>query len=264
LRTDFRSAARDGDLPLASVAFNSSTSHWARIAGGKSVLMFDALRKEMGDTRFFPFMKSWFAANAGKKVTAAAFERAAEEAAAKPLGDFFARWLTQTGLPGDSGGPSYLAGEIVSRPASTLIVYGTVLEAGANRYAAELFQRTSLDRFESAAPIRKDFELTSEDLRTHDIVFIGRPESNSALASIAGAIGLDWAGALFRVNGTGHASEYESLAYAATNPVASRHMILVLAGNSPLQTVKIASKLTGRQYAVYRNGEEIESGMTGK
>ena len=127
-----------------------------------------------------------------------------------------------------------------------------------------MFQRTSLDRFESAAPIRKDFELTAEDLRTHDIVFIGRPESNSALASIAGAIGLDWAGALFRVNGTGHASEYEALAYAATNPVASRHMILVLAGNSPLQTVKIASKLTGRQYAVYRDGEEIESGMTGK
>lgn len=91
-------------------------------------------------------------------------------------------------------------------------------------------------------------------------MFVGRPESNSALAAIAGKIGLDYNGAIFRAGETEHGSEYEALVYAGANPEDPRRMVLVLAGNSPLQTVKVVSNMANSQYAVYRNGKEIASG----
>ena len=89
------------------------------------------------------------------------------------------------------------------------MVYGTVREAGANRYAAEQMQTRFLDQYESAVPIYKDFEVSEELLRHRDVVFVGRPEANSALASWAAKLGLLHQGASFRINGEVHASERE-------------------------------------------------------
>jgi hypothetical protein len=264
LRVEFRSAALNGDIPLTTLASDTRSNNWFRIANSKGALLLDALRNEMGDEKFFPMMKGWFDANTTRKVDTASFRAAAEKAAGKPLGSFFDPWLNETGLPGDPGGPAYLVRDITGRIGSALIVYGTMQDAGANRYAAEQLQNNAMNWFESAAPIRKDLELTDEDLRTHDVVFVGRPESNSALAAIAGRIGLDYEGALFRVNGGLHASEYEALEFAAANPLDPKHMVLVVAGNSALETVKIATNTGPMQYAVYRSGKVIDSGVVSK
>jgi Phospholipase B len=265
LRVQFRGAALSGDVPLTKVVAASDSSHWSHIVNAKGTLLLDALRGEMSDDKFFPMMKRWFEANTTKKVTTASFREAAQNAAGKPLGDFFDRWLNRTGLPGDDGGPLYIAPDMISRAGSMMIVYGTQQDAGANRYAAERFQNEALNWFESAAPIRKDFELTDEDLRTHDVVFIGRPESNSALAAIASRIGLEYNGGMFRIDGADHASEYDSLQLAATNPLDAKHMVLVVAGNSALETVKVgAAGVAKSQYAVYRSGKETGAGVLGK
>ena len=112
-------------------------------------------------------------------------------------------------------------------------------------------------------PVRKDFEVSEADLRTHDIVFVGRPETNSALAAWQDKLGLDYPGAMFRIAGKEHASEYEALALAATNPLDSHHMVRVLAGNSALQTVLLSTKgeFDDTQYAVFDAGKEIASGF---
>ncbi len=261
LRTAFRSAALQGDVPLSRAVSDTMSRNSNQIVSVKGALLLDALRTEMGDDKFLLMMKSWFDANTTKRVTAASFRAAAEKAAGKPLGDFFNRWLDGTGLPGDNGGPAYVASDIRSRTGSALIVYGTMQDAGANRYAAEQLQRHALDWFESAAPIRKDFELTDEDLRTHNVVFIGRPESNSALAVIAKKIGLEYDGAAFRIDATDHPSEYEALQFAASNPLDPKRMVLVVAGNCALETVKAVSELGQLQYAVYRSGRETDSGF---
>jgi hypothetical protein len=258
LRVRFRQVALTSDIPLSKLSTDLNSEQWFEIANAKGTLLLDAIRSEMGDDKFFPMMKSWFDANTTKKVTTAQFREASERAAGKPLVSFFELWLNQPGLPGDKGGPTYLASDITARMGSALIVYGTMQDAGSNRYAAEQFQNMALNWFESEAPIRKDFELTDEDLRTHDVIFIGRPEANSALASIAARIGLDYTGALFRIDGTEHASEYESLEFAAGNPLDPKRMVLVLAGNTALETVKLANKLTQSEYAIYRRGEETK------
>ena len=84
----------------------------------------------------------------------------------------------------------YVASDIRERLGSAILVYGTRTDAGANRYAAEELQKHFFRSLESAVPIRKDFEVSDEELRTHDVIFVGRPESNSALAAWQDKIGV--------------------------------------------------------------------------
>ena len=134
--------------------------------------------------------------------------------------------------------------------------------AGANRYAAEQLQKHYLDSFESAVPVRKDFEVSDDDLRSHDVIFVGRVETNSALAAWKGKIGLESGGGMFRIAGKDHASETEALAFAATNPLDRHHMVLVLAGNNALETVRLAgASLNRTEYTIYDSAKETSSGF---
>jgi hypothetical protein len=213
-------------------------------------------------------MRDFFEANTTKSVTTAQFLAAAGEKGRPVL----EKWLSGPGLP-DSGSPDsglpdqkpgliYRASVMLRRAGSAVIVYGTVAEAGANRYAAEQFQSRLLDLFESAAPLRKDFEVSEEELRGKEVVFIGRPETNSALAAWARRIGLEYEQAAFRIDGRDHASENEALMFVAANPLDQRHAVLVMAGNSPLETVRLAGTWPpGSQYAIFDAGRETSSGF---
>jgi len=194
-----------------------------RLEETKGVLFLDSLRRKVGDDRFFALMSEFFASNAAATVTAQSF-------------------LEKAGVPFEfsepEDGPAYLVADIYRRLAAAILVYGTGREAGANRYAAEQIQSRLLDDYESAVPISKDFEVSDELLRHRDVIFIGRPEANSALAAWAGRIGLDYPGAAFRIDGAVHASEREALLFSAKNPFDPAHMVLVVAGNTALRTVK--------------------------
>ncbi len=78
--------------------------------------------------------------------------------------------------------------------------------------------------------------MSDEELRTHDVIFVGRPESNSALAAWQNKLGFASSGGLFTISGHDHASETEGVVFAATNPLDQRRMVLILAGNSAPQT----------------------------
>jgi hypothetical protein len=154
-------------------------------------------------------------------------------------------FLDKAGVPFEftepAEGPAYAVGDIDRRLGTAVLVYGTQREAGANRYAAEQLQAQYLNQFESQVPIYKDFEISDELLAHKDVIFVGRPESNSALAAWAKQIDLDYQAAVFKIENQAHASEREALSYAATNPQDPSHMVLVLAGNSALGTVKLAT-----------------------
>ena len=108
-------------------------------------------------------------------------------------------FLDKAGVPFDftepADGPAYAVSDIGRRLGTAVLVYGTQREAGANRYAAEQLQAQYLDQFESQVPIYKDFEVTDELLAHKDVVFVGRPEANTALAAWAKPIDLDYQGA---------------------------------------------------------------------
>jgi len=145
----------------------------------------------------------------------------------------------------DAGkGAVYQTTDIRGRLHSAMLVYGTVREAGANRYAAEQLQKRFLDDYESAVPIRKDFEVTEGELSNRDVIFVGRPEANSALAAWSDALGLDYHENFFRIDGAAYGSERDALLYAGRNPLDAKHMALVLAGNDALRTVKLAEAVS--------------------
>ncbi len=212
----------------------------------KGVLFLDSLRRKMGDDGFLKLMTEYFAANATKTVTAQSF-------------------LDKAGVPFEftepAEGPAYLASDISGRLASAVIVYGTVREAGVNRYAAEQMQTRFLDQYESQVPICKDFEVSDDLLRHRDVVFIGRPEANSALASWAERLGLLYHGASFKINGDVHASEREALVYAASNPLDASHMVLTAAGNDALRTVKASRLEAPAEYLLLDDGKPAHDGF---
>jgi len=213
----------------------------------KGAIFLDSLRSQLGDEKFLKVMKDYFEANTTKRVTAQSFLDAA--------GVKFA-------MPAEQGKAVYLAGDIHSRLGSALIVYGTGADAGANRYAAGQLQNSFFTWYESEIAIRKDFEVTEDELRSHDVIFVGRPESNSALAALAGRIGLDYSQALFRINGKPHAYERAALLLAAPNPLDSKRMVLVMAGNDALDTVKLAaSEFPGTQFAIFEDGKQSSAGF---
>lgn len=213
----------------------------------KGVLFLDSLRSKMGDDAFLKLMSDYFAANTTKTVTAQSF---LDRAGAK------------IDVIDPPDGPAYLARDIWGKLASSAIVYGTVRDAGSNRYAAEQMQTRFLDRYESQVPIYKDFEVTDDLLRGREVVFIGRPESNSALARWSEKLGLNYDRAAFTINGKVHASEREALILAAQNPLDAARMVLVVAGNDALSTVKAEkADLTADEYVIFRDGDQAMKGF---
>ena len=217
------------------------------IEKNKGAIFLDSLRSRMGDAKFVKLMQEYFDANTTKRVTAQSFLKAS--------GVTFE-------MPTDKGGAIYLASDLTARARSAIIVYGTGPDAGANRYAAEKVQKRLYERFQSTAPIRKDFEVTEAELKSHDVVFVGRPESNSALAALASKLGLNYSEALFRIADSAHAHGREALVYTAANPFDRTRMVLVMAGNDALDTVLLASQtMPETQYAIYDSGTETSSGF---
>ena len=214
----------------------------------KGALFLDSVRRK-GDDAFLRLMTEYYAANTTKTVTAQSFLQKA--------GVSFE--FTE---PAD--GPAYLTNDITPRLASAVIVYGTVREAGANRYAAEQMQTRYLDRYEAQVPIYKDFEVSDDLLRHRDVVFVGRPEANSALAAWAQRLGLFYTGAGFRIDGDVHASEREALVYAAKNPMDGAHMVLLVAGNDALRTVKASQLEAPAEYVLLDDGNPPRNGFIGQ
>ncbi len=212
----------------------------------KGALFLDELRRQMGDDAFLKLMTDYFAANSTRTVTAQSF-------------------LDKAGVafrftePAD--GPAYLTADIGLRLATAVIVYGTTREAGANRYAAEQMQSRFLDWYESRVPVYNDFEVSEDLLRHRDVIFVGRPEANSALAAWAGKLGLKFEGASFRIDGEVHASEREALVFAAKNPLDPAHMVLTVAGNDALRTVKASRIQAAAEYVLLDDGTPARNGF---
>ncbi len=257
-RAQFRAAALENDQPLSHLKSSTTSAAWHTIAESKGVLVLDALRREMGEDAFYALMRDFFDHNTTKSVHASDFMTAAGSAHQA----LFAKWLDSTGLPEHADGPLYVGAAWRAHVPSAIIVYGTMAEAGANRYAAEQWQRQFIGQYESEVPIRKDFEVTDAELASHDVFFVGRPETNSALGAWSKQIGLNYDGDVFKLKGEDHGSERDAMIWSATNPLDQKHMVMVAAGNSPLSTVLMSHGGLGQyQYELINDGRTISSGF---
>jgi hypothetical protein len=211
-----------------------------RIQQAEGVLFLDGLRRRMGDEPFLKMMTDYYAANATTTVTAQSFLEKAGVAYAPPD-------------PGD--GPAWSIGQFGQRELPAVIVYGTAREAGANRYAAEQLQARLREETQREFPIYKDYEVPAAALASNDVAFIGRPETNSALAAWLTKIGMDYQAAEFRIEGKPWASERDALVFAARNPESKTNMVLVYAGNSPRATYESLNASGDATFVVMQDGK---------
>jgi len=215
---------------------------------GRAVLVFDALRRQIGDEKFLDLMRRFYEANTTKTVRGADFLAAA---GLKSL----------PAVEEPSTGSAMLLSSLYLHLGNALIVYGTESEAGTNRYAAEALQARMNDSFESRIPIRKDFELLAGEAKTRTLIFVGRPETNSALRAYAGRLELKFDGASFEMGGKTYAHERDGLACAQVHPDNAKEMIIVLAGNSPVETARLAQvSLNSKSWQVTHAGKSVASG----
>jgi hypothetical protein len=216
-----------------------------RIEQAEGVLFLDNLRRKLGDEAFLKMMKDYFQANTTKTVSAQSF---LDEVQKVQAGVTYA--------PPDPGaGPAWSVSQFGERQLPGVIVYGTVREAGANRYTAEQLQARLRERTQREFPIYKDYEVPASILASSDVAFIGRPETNSALAEWSSEIGLDYQGGVYRVDSKPWASERDALVFAARNPKSAPNMVLVFAGNSPLATFESLSGRGDAPFVVLEDGK---------
>jgi hypothetical protein len=316
-RSVYAHGARSGrDFPLVETKATFRDERWYGVATGKGVLFLNTLRGIVGPETFDRAMDEFGRANAGKSVSATAFEGFLQSKTNRALGPLFNWWLRRTGLPrlsivsanavrNGAGwfttveldvaqlGPMFSvpvtvetdAGDVTkaevldathtrvvikttTRPervivdefgmtarsngspftiltfddelAQSLIVYGTVDEEVGNREAARTLQQ-SLRRREHniQAPIKADREVTEEDIRTHHLLLVGRPQTNALTARFAKQVPVSFGPRSFEVRDEVYAHPESAVIAAGDNPVNPRYSIVVIAGLSSLGTYQI-------------------------
>jgi aminopeptidase N len=93
-RRRWQRAADEGwDKPLRFDGPYPSLRTKRAIVYSKGALFMAALREEVGDERFWPGLRAYTRAHAGRSVTTDDFRAAMEDAAGRSLADLFARWV---------------------------------------------------------------------------------------------------------------------------------------------------------------------------
>jgi hypothetical protein len=126
----------------------------------------------------------------------------------------------------------------------TLIVYGTADEAAANREAAEALQQAIREEWSNhTLPVKADKDVTDEDLKTHHVLLIGRPDSNRVVERFRAAVPLTFGSRSFVVRSETYAHPGTAVIAAGENPLNRRFSLVVIAGLGTDATLRAAPVL---------------------
>jgi hypothetical protein len=123
---------------------------------------------------------------------------------------------------------------------ASLIVYGTQDEAVANREAAELLQGALRRRWHNiTVPVKKDSEVTADELKGRHLLLIGRPDCHLQVARFAGSLPVRFGPRSVEVRGEVYAHAGSAVVAAAENPLNRRYSLVVIAGLSSAATLRV-------------------------
>jgi hypothetical protein len=131
--------------------------------------------------------------------------------------------------------------------AHTLIIYGTADDTAANHEAAEACQRSIRSGWHNInLSIRSDAGVTDDELKSHHLILIGRPEANAVTAHMVQALPLVFGPASFTVRERTYANMASAVLAAGVNPMNPHFSVVVIAGNSAAATLAHAEDLGRR------------------
>jgi hypothetical protein len=127
---------------------------------------------------------------------------------------------------------------------NTLIIYGTLDEEAANKEAAEALQESVVCRHSNfTLPIRADRDISQDDLSTHHLLLIGRPDCNSVVERLKKATPIAFGPRSFSIGNDSYAHARSAIVAAGENPVNPRYSIVVIAGLCAESTVQASVQL---------------------
>ena len=123
----------------------------------------------------------------------------------------------------------------------TMIVYGTAEERTSNREAAEALQQALRERWANiTVPIRPDSRVRDEELSSHHVVLIGRPDSNALVQRWQKELPISFGSGSFAVREEVYAHPDSAVIVAAENPLNKRFSVVAIAGLGAASTLRAA------------------------
>ena len=233
------------DVALDRTKADLTGRAWYGIASAKGIDVLAAIRREMGDKAFLAFMDAFGRAHAGRPVSTDEFLAEAEKAHGKPLGGTVRDLITKSEEPRS---PSWSIDAFHAELDRTLIVVGTRKDVAAQREAGERLQRQIARLWPNIyVPIKTDESVTDDDLKSHHILLVGRPESNAAMSGLVANLPVTFGPTSFQVAGDtfGHASS--AVIAAGANPRNRRYEVVAFTGLGAEATWRCVESLPGRQ-----------------
>jgi hypothetical protein len=130
----------------------------------------------------------------------------------------------------------------------SMIVYGTTDEQASQREAAEALQQALRERgWNITLPIRADSEVSEEELKTHHLLLIGRPDTNALVKKYRKQLPISFGRGSFVVRQEVYAHPDSAVLAAAENPANKRFSLVVIAGLGAASTRNTISVFTNRK-----------------
>ena len=223
------------EVSLRDTRADTARHDWYDIATGQGVWLLHRLRERIGLPRLREVLDQFGTGRAGAAVSVAEFINHLRVELGAETADWFETCLSRDALGEDANREEFVHPWTIfsfeEQPERSLIVYGTRRDQAAQQEAAALLQREIGRRFSNATlTIKADHEVTEDELRSHHLLLIGRPASNSQTAAVADRLPVRWGDNSFRVRGETWIDPAAAVICAGTNPRNERFSVVVFAG----------------------------------
>jgi hypothetical protein len=148
------------------------------------------------------------------------------------------------GLTARANGGPFTVTSFTAELDKTLIVYGTGDEMPTNREAAEALQRAIVERGSNfTVPVKSDRDVSEDDLRSHHLLLVGRPDSNRIVERFRAGLPVGFGPRSFTARHQSYAHALSAVLAAAPNPLDRHYSVVVVAGLSAEATVQAVPQL---------------------
>jgi hypothetical protein len=144
----------------------------------------------------------------------------------------------------------------------TKIVYGTSRQIEANHTLALRFQTALADRYsEILPPVRKDSEISAEELANSDLIILGGSADNGSSERIALKAGLILKKNMFQWQGKTYGRWDDGIYLVIPNPYNPRKVAYIIIANSALQLYHMTKKVYELpSLAIFKKDKIVETG----
>jgi hypothetical protein len=143
-----------------------------------------------------------------------------------------------------------------------MFVYGTSRQIEVNHELALRFRLKLANRFtEILPPLRKDSEITDDELKNNDLLVLGGPADNGLARKLIAKLGLEVGKNWFKWQGKTYGKEDEGLFVALPNPYNKKRVVYLFIANSALELFHITDSYRRLpSWTLFKGAKEVEKG----